>query len=282
MDSVRDFSIGYLRSHPEGAASVLESLAPVDAAAFLKDVPSEPAGRVLERMQPLVAAAILPAMTRKKAADVLLAMDVHGRSQVVRLLDDSLMAAIMKQMPKGAARDLAKFLRYPEGSVGAWMSLDVAVFERSSTAGDCLAQLRNLPDKVRGLVFVVDSERKYYGVVEVVDLLSIPEERCVETAARTNAKRLSPFARLISVVSLPSWDTALSLAVVDSKGRLLGALHFDRLRDGLASEQRAVEERPMGQVVVHMAEAFLVCVAGLLQAPAAKPVLARTHGKVEV
>ena len=282
MDSARELSIGYLRSHPDGAASVLEALAPDDAAAFLKDVPEELVGRALERMQPLVAAALLPAMTRKKAAGVVSAMDVHGRSRVVRLLDDDLVKSIMSQMPKGAARDLARFLRYPEGSVGAWMSSDVAVFERSSTVGDCLAQLRNLPDRARPSVFVVDGEKTHFGVVDVVDLLSLPEERGIDTAARTDVKRLSPFARLISVVALPAWDTALSLPVVDSKGQLLGALHFDRLREGLASEQRAAADRPMGQILAHMAEALLVCAAGLLHAQSAKPVLSRPLGKTEV
>jgi Mg/Co/Ni transporter MgtE len=282
MDSVRDFSIAYLRSHPEGAASVLESLGPADAAAFLKDVPEEPAGRALERMQPLVAATILQAMTRKKAASVVLAIDVHSRSRIVRLFDDDLMKSIMNQMPKGAARDLAKFLRYPEGSVGAWMSSDMAVFKRSVTVGECLAQLRALPDTLRGAVFVIDDEGKLVGLVDLAKLLSAPDESNVETAVRTDVKRLSPFARLVSVVALSAWDSTLFLPVVDSKGGLLGALYFDRLREGLASEHRPTAEQPMGQILVHMAEAFLICAAGLLKAPTAKPVLSRPHGQPEV
>jgi Mg/Co/Ni transporter MgtE len=123
MDSARELSIGFLRTHPEGAVSVLEAIAPEDAAAFLKEVPDNVPGRVLELMQPLVAATILPALTRKKAVAILLTMDVHSRSRIMRLLDDGLMKSIIDQMPKGAARDLAKFLHYPEGSVGAWMSI---------------------------------------------------------------------------------------------------------------------------------------------------------------
>ena len=83
--------------------------------------------------------AILPGLARKKAAAVLLAMDALGRSRIMRLLDDGLMQSVMDQMPKGAARDLARFLHYPEGSAGAWMSPNVATFDRSSTVRDCLA-----------------------------------------------------------------------------------------------------------------------------------------------
>lgn len=282
MNRARELSIGFLRSHPEGAVSVLEALAPEDAAAFLMDVPDDVGGGVLGIMQPLAAAAILPAVTREKAAAVLLSMDVHGRSRIMRLLDDDLMKSIMNQMPKAAARDLVKFLRYPDGSAGAWMSSDVAVFDRSTTVGECLAQLRLLPDKVRSLVFVIDAQRKLYGVVDVAKLLSASDDSSIDSAALTDIKRVSPFARLISVVALPSWDTAHSVPIVDPKGRLLGALHFDRLREGLASEHRGKVQRPMGRIMVHMAEAFLVCVTGLLHAPSAKPVLSRPIVKTEI
>lgn len=282
MDSARELSLGFLRTHPKGAVSVLESIVPDDAAAYLREVPDEAAGRVLEMMQPLLAAAILATMTRKKAGAVLLAMDVHGRSAIMRVMDDSLMNSIMSQMPKGAARDLMKFLQYPEGSAGAWMSSDVAVFERTTTVKDCLAQLRTLPDRVRSLIFIVDGERKLHGSVDLADLFCVPEDSTVDTAATTGIKRLSPLARLTSVVALPAWDRALSLPVVDAKGRLLGALHFDRLREGLASERRtATAEMPMGQIMVHLAEAFLVSLAGILHLPSDRPTLSRPVGEEE-
>lgn len=281
MDSAKELSIEFLRSHPDGAALVLEEIVPEDAAAFLKDVPDDVGGRVVELMQPLVAAAILSELTRKKAADLLMAMDVLGRSRIIRLLADDLMASIMKLMPKGAARHLAKVLHYPHGSAGAWMSSDVAMFEGSTTVEDCLAHLRSLPEKVRNQVFVIDAQKKLYGAADLADVLSAPDDSAVETLAMPDIKRVSPYARLISIVALPAWDTALSLPVVDGKGRLLGALHFHRLREGLASEQRSGTERPMGRIMIHLAEAFLVSAAGILQTSAAKPALSRPVGKLE-
>ena len=281
MDSAQALSISFLRSQPKGAVSVLESIAPEDAAAFLKQVPDDIAGRVFELMQPLLAAAILGALTRKKAAAVLLTMDVHGRMQIMRLLDPVLMTSIMNLMPKGAARDLARFLHYPEGSVGAWMSSDAAVFEKSAKIRDCLAQLRSLPDKVRNLLFVIDEQKKLHGAVELTRLVAAPDDSSIESLAESGIKRLSPYARLTSIVALPAWDTALSLPVVDPKGRLLGTLHFDHVRKGLAAEQRGRPERHMGQMTVHLAEAFLVCAAGILQGSVTKPALSRPASELE-
>lgn len=281
MDSAKELSIGFLTTHPEGAVPVLEAIAPDDAAAYLKDVPDDMGGRALEMMQPLVAAAILSRLTPKKAAAVLLAMDIHGRSCIMRVLDDGIVGPIMGLMPKGIARDLARFLKYPDGSVGAWMSSDILVFETSTAVGECLEKLRAVPDKVRSLIFVVDNQKKLVGAVDLAELLRAPDDVGLGTLADIDIKRLSPFARLTSIVALAAWDTALSLPVVDAKGRLLGVLHFDRLREGLVSEHRVGKEKPMGQIIPHMAEAFLVCAAGVLHRPSAKPVLSRPTGDLE-
>lgn len=281
MDSAKELSVGFLRSHPEGAVPVLAALTPEDAADYLKDIPDEVAGRALAIMQPVIAASILPRFARRKAAAVLLTMDVHDRSRIMRVLDDGPMKSIMDQMPKGAARDLAKVLSYPEGSAGAWMSSDVAVFEKATTVGDCLGQLRAMPEKVRNPAFVVDADRKLLGAVELAELLAAADDVGVETIVHGEVKRLSPYARLSSVVALPSWDSALSMPVVDAKKRLLGALHFDRLREGLTAERRSESQGHMALILAHVAEAFLVCVVGILHGSTAKTILFRPVGDLE-
>lgn len=280
MDSATALSIEFLRSHPKRAATVLEGIGPEDAAAFLKAIPDDVAGQTLDTMQPLTAAAIVPALTKKKAVAALLAMDVHGRLRVMRLLEEGSMKSIMDQMPKGAARDLARLLRYPNGSAGAWMASDVAVFDKSTLVHDCLTQFRAMPERVRNVVFVTDA-KKLYGSVDLARLLAAPDDEAIESVANTAIKRVSPYARLTSLVALSAWDTALSLPVVDTKGEFLGALHFDRLREGLASELHAGGEQHIGRVAFHLAEAFLVCATGLLEGPPNKAALSRPAGKPE-
>jgi len=281
MNSATELSIEFLRSHPDDAATVLEAIAPEDAAAFLSDVPDDVGGGVVGLMQPLAAAALLPELPRKKAAALLLAMDVHSGSRIVRLLAEELATAIMAEMPKSRARQLAKVLHYPAGSAGAWMSSDVAVFEGSTTVAECLAHLRSLPERAGNQVFVVDGQKKLYGAVDLADVLGAADDSAIEGLATAGIKRISPYARLVSVVALPAWDTALSLPVVDTKGRLLGALHFHRLREGLTSDRHDGGEQHVGQIMIHLAEAFLASAAGLMQAPAAKPALSRPVGELE-
>ncbi|MDX1401478.1 MAG: CBS domain-containing protein [Kiloniellales bacterium] len=281
MDKARDLSVEFLRSHAKGAVPVLMSISAGDAAAYLKEVPDNIVGNVLDVMQPIVAAAILAKLSPEKAAAVILAMDVHGRTQITRVLDDDVMKPIVARMPKRAARDLLRHLEYPEGTTGAAMSSDVPVFEKNTSVAACIEQLRAIPDKIRSMVFVTDDASRLFGVVDLARMLSAPNDVQLGAVADTKVRRLSPYSRLTSVVSLAAWDTALALPVVDSRGRLLGALHFDRLREGIASEQLVGNEQHLGQALVHVAEAFLVCVAGVLESHSAAPTISRPIGEGE-
>lgn len=281
MDKAKEFSIGFLEKHPLDAVSVLEALPPADAATYLKDVPEAVACKALDLMQPLVVAAVVPKLQVTKAANLLLGMDAPARSRVMRLLDDSLKSSIIAGLPKKTARELEKFLTYPEGSVGSWMSSDMAVFEQTITVEECLNQLRALPDSVRNPLFVIDEKRKFVGAIEIADLLIASDEEIIGKLLDRDIKRLSPLARLSTVVSLNAWDKALSLPVVSNRFLLLGALHFDRLRDGLAFERHGDETQPTGRLIAHMAEAMLVCAAGALHGVRSKSVLARPVGEAE-
>jgi len=275
MNSAKQFSLEYLTLHREGAVAVLEKLDPIDAAAYLKDVPDEVVRDALEVMQPIVAAAILSDLPHKKIANAMLAMDNHSRSQIMRVLGDEQLKSILAQMPKKAARDLTKFLEYPEGTVGASMSSNVPVYEPATKVGDCFEHLRALPEKIRNAVFVVDAQRKFVGAVELADFFLAADDIEIGTIADKSIKCLSPYDRLTSIVALTAWDAALSLPVIDTKGRFLGTLHFDHLRTGLAAERYVAPEQHLGEILAHLAEAFLVCALGLLDSSSRKPTLSR-------
>ena len=242
MDSAKELSIDFLRSHPRGATSVLESIDAKDAAAFLKYVSDEIAARSLEIMQPVVAATVISGLPVEKASTVLPLLDVHSRTAILRIVGDDTTKTIMSKMPSRVARDLTRSLHYPAGSAGAWMSSDMAVFEKSTPIGQCLDEMRALPEKVSNTVFVVDGKRKFFGAIDLAGMLAASDDSPIGSPASSGVRRLSPYAQLSSIVGLAEWDKALSLPVVDNKGRLLGALHFDRLREGYYPARPVIPE----------------------------------------
>lgn len=275
MPSPHRLTLAFLEADPEGAAKVLETFTADAAAAFLGDVPTAIAAPVVDAMQTATAARVVTRLAPDDAAALILAM-AHGRASLVRLLPDDYVGRVLEHMPTRTANRFRKSLAYPPGTVGAWMDPDVATFPAATRVGDCLARIRAMRQKIDLQVFVTGDRRRLAGVAGLNDLLGADEGLPLSAVAARGVRRLSPHATLKTVSTLPDWDRALSLPVTTRGETLLGVLHFDGVRAGLAVD-RPAEARPhLGSLLLNLGEAYLLVLAGLLQAVSVERPVARS------
>jgi Mg/Co/Ni transporter MgtE len=230
-------------------------------------------------MQPTQAAAVLEVMAPQKAASALNAAPSHARSLLIRALAPAVQTTILKAAPRRQAAVLSRYLSYDPDSVGAWMDVPSAAFNPDVQVSEVLRQLRHLGRRLSPNVFVVDGARQLLGMVELDALLAADDDDLLGMIMSRDPKTISPQARLQSVVLLDAWDRTLALPVTDAKRRLVGSLRFDALREGLAVQHGKSFEMGVNIVLMHMAQAFLVSVSGLLQVAATKPRLTRLSGE---
>ncbi len=281
MDKATELSLAFLRTQPAGAARALEQLQAEDAAAFVEEVPVPTITAVLGHMQPARAAAILERVSPKKAADVLSKTPAPTRSVLLRALPGPARDAALSTLSRREAVALRRYLTYAAGTVGAWMDAPKATFSPDVTASDCLQRIRRLGGRLGSLVFVIDEERRLLGVVDVDGLLGAKDDALLAELMQKDFTRLSPQASLSTVVSLPAWDRALSLPVMDRRRRLLGVLHFDSLREGLLVDRRETKGFQVNFLVVHLVQALLVTLSGLLHTATTEPSLSRLNSEQE-
>ncbi len=274
MNRAAELSGAFVEDQPASAARALALVPPADAAAFLASLAEPKAVGVLARMQPPRAAAILEGLPPAKAAALLHHGPAHVRSILMRALSPPAQQAILKAVPRRQAAVLSRYLSYDPGTVGAWMDVPSATFSPDARVGDCLRQLRSLGNRLNSSLFVVDAERQLLGAVELDTLLAADDEEPVESIMRRDVSSISPQATLASVVSLEAWDSTLALPVTDRR-RLVGSLRFDGLREGLVIDQGASGGLQVNAVVMHMAQAFLISLSGLLQVATTEPALSR-------
>ena len=275
MNRATELSIAFLEARPLGAARALERIPPEDAAAFLEEAPEIRTATVLSQMQPARAVAILERASPKKAAAVLSKTTVHARSVLVRALPPSTKDAILAAFSRREAAALRRYLAYDVGTVGAWMDAPKATFAPDTAVKDCLERIRRSGTRLGSLLFVIDEDKRLRGVVDVEGLLGAKDDALLGELMQKNFTRVSPNASLAAVVSLPAWDRALSLPVTDRSRRLVGVLHFDSLRESLLVERGPAEGPRINVLVVHLVQAFLVVLAGLLHTATAAPSLSR-------
>jgi magnesium transporter len=281
MDRAAELSIAFLETYPLSAARVLDQIAPDDAAAYVSDAPEAVAATVLGLMQPARAAAVLTRSTPKKAAALLIQTPAHARSLLLRALPDETTDLILAAVPRRQAAALRRYLAYDPGTVGAWMEAPRATFTRDTTVGDCLDRIRRLGGRLGSVVFVIDAERRLLGTVDFEALLGADDDMSLVDLMRKGVTSLSPQASLTTVVSHTAWDTSLSLPVADRRRRLVGVLHFDSLREGLIVGRGSAGGIQANLLLVHLAQALLVTLSGLLHIAAAESAPTRMAGGEE-
>lgn len=280
MTKAAEISRAFLRDHPASAARALDHVSPADVAAFITPLNKAEVAEVLARMQPPRAAAIVEQLDPAKAAALLHQAPAYTRAMLMRALPPPAQQAVLKAAPRRQAATLSRYLTYDPGSVGAWMDAPSATFSPGATVGDCLAQLRGLGNRLGSSVFVADAERRLLGSVELQALLAADDAEPLRDIMERDPFTIAPQASLASVVSLEAWDSKLALPVVQRR-RLVGSLRFDSLREALDIHHGAAGGVGLNLVTLHMAQAFLVSLSGLIQVAAREPNLSRLSKAAE-
>jgi len=269
MSADWSITIAFLQRQPAAAARALQELDPADATALLEQVPAGTAGPVLEIMAPWAAATCLENLEPSKAAALVRAMSTQGGASVTRLLPDALRSSVMEHLPRSAARALGATLAYPRDTVGSWMDHRVPTFLETARAREALRYLRTRRRKSGSVLFVVDAERQFVGVVDVADLLRAEEEATLADVVDRDVTPLSNRARLSSVVAAPGWDRFNVLPVVGRRQNFLGALSRGLLQTGLSEGHAQRDKGDAVSLLAHLGSAYLVTALGTVQTIAA-------------
>lgn len=271
MTEVPTLTLAFLESQPRAAAQVLEALDPSDAAAFLEEVPGRIAALTLERMAALPCSARVGLLSPEAAAGVLRQMSYQQATGILRALDHARCEAILEHLPVRLREDFRRSLRYPAGSVGAWMDHRVAALPADRTVAEALTYARQHANDVAFHLFVVGEDGELEGAVPLPALLGAETTRALASLASSNVAPLSSSATLRSAAGRVEWDEYPVMPVVGRGRKLVGSLPLRLLRRGLEAEQRPLASAGGESLLVRLAGAYLVTCAGLLAFAAGAP-----------
>lgn len=264
MHSASHLTLAFLERRPESAAPVLAELEPSDAAAFLESVPGRLAAPVLVQMVPWSAARCLELLSPGRAARTLQRMAYLDAASLLRLVEEERFEAILGQMTDDLARSFRNSLRYPKGTVGAWMDYTVPTFAVDAPAADALKYARQHHNRVDSHIFVEDAGA-FAGAVGIADLLRCDRKASLAEIMDRTVQPLSNRAMLATVAAMPDWDRLSMLPVVGRRQNVLGGLTRSGLRKGLSEDQIVRPTDSSGAMLSHVFGSLLVSAVGLLQ-----------------
>ena len=230
-------------------ASVLHDLnlkRRVEVARALND---ERLADVLEEMDEASRVELLAELEGERAADVLEEMDPDDAADLLREVGQERAQVLLALMEPEDAADVKRLMHYEDYSAGGMMTTEPIVLTTDSTVAEALAKIRSseVSPGLAAQVFVCRQPietptGRFMGVVHIQRLLREPPSTLLGGILDTDIVPLSVETNLNEVSLYFASYNLLSVPIVDSNDRLLGAVTVDDVLDHLLPENWRQDE----------------------------------------
>lgn len=219
----------FLLNYPLGAARKLEAMSPEEAAGILRDQKVHVSARVLDRLAPRMSLAILLELPDALVAGIMEGMDVATVVGLLNQADAERRAGWLGHMGKATADEFRTLLEYPENSVGQLMNPATFAFNKSTTAGQALTQLRRQQVHSLPHMFLMNDDMTLHARVDLKRLIladtTVPLAQ-LAAPVQVYVQALDPREEVLEKLNHHEVDV---LPVVDVDFRLVGVLEGQEL-----------------------------------------------------
>ena len=187
---------------------------------------------------------LLSEITSLKGLDELLEliskMPVDEAVDLVQKLPPKTGSKVLSLLPPQKAKEISELLKYPPESIGGIMTTRIPIFKSSliveEVIKEYLAKESSGAYDKHNYVYVVDSEGKLIGWVEVKSLLTKPRNKQLKDVVGKVPVTVDPFSdREVAAKLAVTYDLS-ELPVIDKDGKLLGIVTLDDVLDVAVAE----------------------------------------------
>ena len=262
--------LGFMEAHPDGAARLLERVAPEEAAAVLDEAPDRVAAEVLRLMAPAAMASCAAAMPADRLAALVGELPLDAAGAVMHRLGPERREAVLTRLPATAEAPLRRLLAYGAYTAGALADPLALALPEDLTVSEAQARLR-----VRGgghlfyYLYVVARDHTLVGVLDLAELMAARPRDTLAAAMRRNPIRLEADTALATLAAHPAWLELDALPVVDAQGRLVGAIRHMAVRRLEAELGLRARNESVLATLVGLSELYWAGLAGMFPRVAA-------------
>lgn len=229
---------------------VLEELYPADIAALMNELPDaertllfrvlkkDTAAMVFSELDSDLQESLVMSVADKELSDVLARLSSDDAADLVEEMPANVVRRILANTKKEQRETINELLKYPEGSAGSVMSVELIKLKANMNIKQAFDYIRNSCYKNDNVYtcYVTDAEARLVGGMTVSDMLFADPDAIIGdimrlsiACVRTNDDR-EKAALLMQKYDLPA------LPVTDTEDRLVGVITFDDALDVMSEE----------------------------------------------
>ncbi|MHA7241136.1 magnesium transporter MgtE N-terminal domain-containing protein [Arthrobacter sp. TMS1-12-1] len=197
---------------------------------------------------------ILTSLTRERAADVLEEMDPDDAADLLNELPEAQKEELLQLMEPDDAEDVRRLLEYEEDTAGSLMTTVPVILPPEATVAEALAHVRReeLTPALASSIFVCrppleTPTGRYLGVVHIQQLLRYPPPEPLGNIIDTDLEAIGDQSNVSEVSRILATYNLNSLPVVNTEGRLVGAVTVDDVLDHLLPDDWRAQDDVPGQ-----------------------------------
>lgn len=182
-------------------------------------------GELVEEMSADEAADIIEMMDADDAIDVLMELDEEQRSEIESLMDDE------------SIQDIQEITRYDENQIGSRMTNNFIVISKSDTIKQAMKKVISQAqdnDNINS-IYVLSDNDKYYGVVELRDLIRARENDLLEDIIKNYPFIIATDDVGDCIIKFKEYEMD-SYPVLNDAGQLLGVITLEDVVEAVDDE----------------------------------------------
>ena len=227
----------FFSRYPVASIGPLEQMETAAQIEVFERQPVEAMLPVWERLSPEIGQKLLAALPSTVVAETMRKLDPTRLAHLLAGVDDDERERLLELLGGRTAKEVRAALLYPPDRAGALMDTRARLFRESSTVAEVLARLRE--DRRPGRVgfFVVDSDNRLAGWVDMQALALAEPDEIVGDLVQAVRAVVDPMATREEVGEKMEAHRLSDLAVLDLDGRLIGVIRHASMVE--AEKERA-------------------------------------------
>ena len=220
---------------PEDLADALEELSGQEQVALFSALDSETAAETLSEAEPRAQRQLIAGMRKERAKTVLSEMSIPQLADLFSVLPHDQQTALMGLISDVEAERVRAILAEREATAGALMSSDYVAVQKTTRAGEVLAQLRRSGREPRSLSYVyvlAGEENVLVGVVDLRELVLAPDDAEIATIMTSPVASADESLPRDELEELLDKYRFRMLPVVDTKDHMKGVVYYNEIVKG--------------------------------------------------